>query len=271
MKVVLSLFAMGFLSIIFFGLARPVAAVAASESTQIDPGDSSLVQFEAVTEDEPVWTHWLAGQYALADDGESVWAGTAMGLLRWDKAAGTYERITEFEGFPQASVYAVATDSAGNRWFGGDHGLSRLDSQNRWTHFTTANSGLFSDFVDGIAVAADGTVWTSHGLPSNPVSRLTPDGTWQPFPNRSVAISTDYVDILSTRNLNPLWLVSGDEIWMGYWVYDGHNWTDRLPSVDHARPRSAAGTPQLWSPEPMALGGDSAGQIWALINKVVAD
>ena len=266
MKAVLRLFAVGFLSISFFGYVEPIASIAASGSAQTDPGDSAPAQVEAAPGDDWVWTDWRPGQYALADDGESIWVGTAMGLLRWDKAASSYERITRFEGFPQNQVYAVIVDAAGNRWFGGDGGLSRLDNQNRWTHFTTANSGLHSDFVDGIAVAVDGTVWTSHGLPDGAVSRLAPDGTWRQFPNRSAAIIEDYADILTTRNLNPLWLVADDEIWMGYWVYDGHDWTDRLPGADYTRARSADGTPRSLHPEPLALDKDSAARVWALVN-----
>ncbi|MCB0003580.1 MAG: hypothetical protein KDI07_17420 [Anaerolineae bacterium] len=263
MKIVQRLLAGWLVSALLVGAT---VTAAASSSTPPTPGDASTAEFEKVAENEWVWTNWVAGQYALADDGEAIWVGTSMGLLRWDKAANKYERITAFEGFPQSHVYAVAVDSGGNRWFGGNGGLSRLDSHDHWTHYTSANSGLHAGAVDGIAVEADGTVWASHGLPDGAVSRLAPDGTWRQFPNRSAAIITDYADILSTRNLNRLWLVTGDEVWMGYWVYDGHGWMDRLPDADHTRALNADGTPLAPYPEPMTLDKDSTGRVWALVN-----
>jgi len=215
---------------------------------------------------EYIWTRWRVGQYALADDGQSIWIGTAMGLLRWDKTAGRYERVSYFEGFPQVTVYAAAVDASGNRWFGGDGGLSRLDPGGRWTHYTPDNSGLHAGTIDGIAVETEGTVWASHGLPDGAVSRLNPDGTWRQFPNRAAAIVAGYSGILSTQNINPLWLAANGEVWMGYWVYDGQGWSDRLPTADGVRIRDANGTPLVLDPEPLALDKDSAGRVWALAD-----
>ena len=92
----------------------------------------------------------------MADDGDAIWIGGAGSIVRWDKASQTHRRYSAVDGLPNTNFLAVAVDAFGNRWFGGDGGLSRLDSAGQWRHFTTANSGIDSDFVDGIAIAADG-------------------------------------------------------------------------------------------------------------------
>jgi len=129
----------------------PVLATAEMRSGDTRPG--LLPDGDRTAEDEVIWTHWDANQYALVDDGAFIWIGTAMGALRWNKATRTFQRYTQFEGFPSTHVYAVAVDGAGNRWFGGDGGLSLLDAGGEWTYYSAANSGLARDLVDGIAVA----------------------------------------------------------------------------------------------------------------------
>ena len=126
-----------------------------------------------------------APQYALADDGPFLWIGATGGVVRWNKQQNTYERYTAVDGLPHSAILAIAVDGAGNRWFGGDGGLSRLDANGVWTHFTPANSGLQRTLVDGIAVGADGTLWVSHGLPDSRISRRDADGSWYWFPNRA--------------------------------------------------------------------------------------
>jgi len=191
---------------------------------------------------------WQPNQYALAEDSQALWIGTSSGVVRWDKEQSTYQRYTLLDGFPHHAVYAIAVDSVGNRWFGGDHGISRLDADNVWTHFNVANSGLYSNIVDGIAIGADDTLWLSHGLPAGSVSRRDPDGSWHWFPSRVAVVAADYLRIREVRNANKLWTVAGNEIWVGYYAYNGSNWVDRLPSAE--------GGPAVG---PVA---DNAGHVW---------
>ncbi len=199
--------------------------------------------------EEKIWTTWHANHYALIDDGPILWIGTGTGLIRYQKASGQHTRYTEPDGFPQRRVYSGAVDSAGNRWFGGDNGLSRLDAGDQWTHFDTSSSGLHSNEVDGIAVSAAGDVWLSHGA-SPQISHRRPDGTWHVYINRQDAVTAAYTTVKETTNDSKLWTVSGDEVWIGYEVYDGVQWRKR-------RPKTAYG-------DPRAMAADSQGTIWAL-------
>lgn len=240
-------------SLLLTGSLLPINVAVAH--TQTMPGvDATTVTVDADPLATPIWTTWGADQYALADDGPALWIGTTGGVVRWDKQTETYRRYTAVEGLPHTAVLAIAVDAAGNRWFGGDGGLSRLDANQRWTHFSTANSGLHANTVDAIATTADDTLYLSHGLPGGSISRRQADGSWRWFPNREAAIQADYALIQQTHNRTALWTVVGAEIWSGFAVFDGTQWRDRTP-------------PGITS-EPVALVADSANHLWALVGGI---
>ena len=204
--------------------------------------------------EEKIWTSWSAAHYALIDDGPILWIGSGSGLIRFQKESGQHTRFAAPVGFPHRNVYSGAVDSDGNRWFGGDGGLSRLGADEKWTHFDTENSGISSNEVRGIAVGAGGDVWLSH-WGSQQISHRRPDGTWQIFDNREDAVSSTYTAVKETTNANKLWAVSRDEVWVGYKVYDGVQWQTRLPE-------SANSDPQF-------VAVDSQGSIWVLDHNQV--
>jgi len=219
-------------------------------------GFQAVAAGTAVTVDDSLWTRWHPGQFALAEDDQFLWIGAGGGVVRWDKNSQSYRRYSRLDGLPQQNIYALAVDGAGNRWFGGDGGLSRLDAANGWSHFTTANSGLYNNLIDGIALAGDNTLWVSHGLPDGVVSRRAPDGSWRWYPTLTTAVALDYTQILTTQQPNPLWTVAGSEVWTGYWVYNGNQWSDR--------------TPPYGSAHPTALVVGNSQQVWALDGSVRA-
>lgn len=198
---------------------------------------------------QPRWTVWGAEQYALADDGASIWIGAVGGVAQWDKQTGTYRRYSSVDGLPQTQVLAITVDAAGNRWFGGIGGLSRLDKDGNWTHYTTANSGLRRNDIDALAVVGGDTLYIGHGPDDGSVSRLAADGTWQWFPNRAAAIVMDYAAITSRGStVNALWTVAGAEVWAGKWAFDGAAWHDRsLPDGYEIVGLAADGQNHVWA------------------------
>ena len=240
-KRVISLFTL--LTLLLVQMAQPLAT--AKADTQSDTSEPPST---------PLWTTWGADQYALADDGPSLWIGATGSVVRWNKQNHTYRRYTAVDRLPHTKVLAIAVDSAGNRWFGGDGGLSRLDASEQWTHFTTANSALHSNMVDAIAVTANDTLYVSHGLPDGSISRRQADGSWRWFPNRTTAIQADYTLIQQTRNRTALWTVAGAEIWSGFAVFDGAQWYSRLPP---------SGVTQ-----PMAMVANSANHVWVVAGGI---
>ena len=211
-------------------------------------GSHAVSAGTAVTADDALWTRWHPDQYALADDGPTLWIGAAGSLIRWEKSSQSYRRYGPLDGLPQQAIYAIAVDSAGNRWFGGDGGLSRLDSGEQWTHFTTVNSGLANNRVAAMAVGADGTLWLGHGTDDDRISRRNPNGSWQSYPSRMAAVEANYAAVRQTQNVNRLWTVVGSEVWVEYLVYDGAQWLDRTPS-----PATVA---------PVTVVADSTGTVW---------
>lgn len=219
---------------------------------------ATLPQAAALLDEAPVmeatttpWTTWGATQYALADDGASIWIAANGSLVRWNKQQRTYRRYSAIDGLPHTRVLAVAVDAAGNRWFGGNAGLSRLDPDENWTHFDSSNSPLSRDYVDGIAIAGGNTLYLSHGLPTGSVTRLDPDGSWHWFANREAAIVADYEFLVQGHGSNPLWTVAGSEIWAGSGVFDGERWVERT----------------IQGAEPLSLAVDSRNHVWALYSQ----
>lgn len=208
----------------------------------------------AEADEEMIWTQWDGDHYALIDDGEAIWVGSGSGLVRWDKGRGTYTRISTAEGLPQRRVFSAALDGEGNRWFGGDAGLSKLAANGEWTHYNRSNSGIFRDGVGSIAVSATGDLWLGH-LETPYVSHLKSDGRWEIYPSRQTAVALAYEPIKQTLNQNGLWAVADDEVWVGYDVFDGAAWQNRVPTEAYGRPLvTAAGSGhKVWVLEEMAV------------------
>jgi hypothetical protein len=140
--------------------------------------------------------HWTPpaspGTYTIGvtvSDGQggSVQANTNVVVVAWL----TY---TTASGLANNSVYSIAIDGSGNKWFGTWGGVSKFDGTT-WTTYTTAN-GLADNHVQAIAIDSlgnkwfgtgggiskfDGTTWTNYttanGLVSNNVQTITIDAS----------------------------------------------------------------------------------------------
>jgi ligand-binding sensor domain-containing protein len=68
---------------------------------------------------------------------------------------------------PDDTVYAIAIDRQGGKWFAANGGMSVL-SGTTWTTYTTANTGggLLGDYVNAIAIDSNGAMWfgTENGV-----------------------------------------------------------------------------------------------------------
>ena len=201
---------------------------------------------------ETVWTNWGMQQHALADDGQSIWIGATGFVLQVDKQTGDIQQYGRTVGLLHRQVLAVAVDPAGNRWFGGDAGLSRLGPDGLWTHYTGKNSPLPVDLVRGIAVGTDGTLWLDHGGAG--VSRWDVDGSNHLYASRRSAVLHAYEQVKETANGNDLWAVAGDEVWVGYNVYDGLTWEQKRPPEG--------------SEAPLVVRADSRGNVWVVDGDV---
>ena len=114
--------------------------------------------------DPPGWVNYTNANYinALAMVGNTLWAGTSGGVVKWDMTTGTYVKYTTTDGLADNYVQAIAVDGAGNLWFGTDGGgVSKFDGTT-WTTYTEAD-GLASSWVNAIAVDGAGNLWFGTG------------------------------------------------------------------------------------------------------------
>jgi len=116
------------------------SAQAANEKTE--PSDS-------------LWTHYslFTVVEALAFEGETLWAGTHNGLMRYDTVRGDQTVYTTKDGLLSNTIHAVEIDSRGNKWvgtYGG--GLNRFDGKS-WTAYTPYGRG---------SILTYGSAWDSY-------------------------------------------------------------------------------------------------------------
>jgi ligand-binding sensor domain-containing protein len=66
-----------------------------------------------------IWRSYTNGNRVsdLAIEGNTLWAATEGGVVRWDRTAGTYVKYTTADGLANNSVLAVAVDGIGHKWF----------------------------------------------------------------------------------------------------------------------------------------------------------
>jgi ligand-binding sensor domain-containing protein len=129
--------------------------------------------------DEPGFTVLKSGAGLPGDDVrdvypvgvDRVWVGCFGGAAFYDRG-----KITEYTaagaGLPSDSVYAVA-GRGDEAWLGTDRGLCLLRSGKLEKIYTTGNSALKSDLINGLAYGAGGELWvaTAGGGASRSVGR----------------------------------------------------------------------------------------------------
>jgi hypothetical protein len=122
-----------------------------------------------------VWRSYTNANYVngLAFDGDAVWAATSGGVVRWNRADGTYVKYTTLDGLSGNQVSSLAIDAAGHKWFGTDGGVSQFDGQ-RWTTYTT--NGVANNCVFAIPIDQEGHKWfgTSAGIAASTQVLLVP-------------------------------------------------------------------------------------------------
>lgn len=114
-----------------------------------------------------IWKHYQYQDifYCLAFEGNSIWSGSPIGIVRWNKDSGGYEKFTSADGLANGKVISISVDSKGQKWFGTDgFGVSQFDGVS-WKTYTTSD-GLVHNYVNAIAVDSSGNIWfgTEGGL-----------------------------------------------------------------------------------------------------------
>lgn len=187
---------------------------------------------------------------ALAVRGNTLWVGTAGGLLRWDLGLGVYAKYTPADGLVSTEIHDLAVDGQGRVWVGHDRGLSLFDGI-AWTTHDKDNTGggIPGDVVLQVAVAPNGDVWLVSTMVASDIglgATVYDGATWTTYDEENSGLSDDQVTSVAFDDDGHAWFGtrSGDVA-----KFDGAAWTIHPdPTYNHEATH--------------AIGVDSAGQMW---------
>ncbi|HEY6056415.1 MAG TPA: hypothetical protein VIV06_00205, partial [Candidatus Limnocylindrales bacterium] len=118
---------------------------------------------------------------AFAADG-SVWLATTGGLIHWDLHTPTATLYGQNEGLPTTAALNVKVAPDGTVWAVGGTSFRVWFAQydGRWTVYSTPADLGGVEIIDfgGMAVGADGRVWSAVSSSVGPNGLLRFDGTW---------------------------------------------------------------------------------------------
>lgn len=89
--------------------------------------------------------------FAIAEDQEYIWVGTAKGLNKLDPATGNIIHYTKQTGLPNDFIYAVEVDGKRNIWVSTNYGISVLDHRTQTFKNYTEDDGLQNNEFNGKA------------------------------------------------------------------------------------------------------------------------
>lgn len=172
----------------------------------------------------------------FVDTGDDIWAATTGGLLRWQKSAARFEKLTNTEGLDANSVAAIGTDTRGRIWLGLENGLiniydaatgtfSRVDDYRGFQIFAflAQNDSMFVGLNVGVSlylITRREVKETYKSLGKLPVQIAAKDlfirgrELWVATANGIARTSLDFANL------------SAPQSWTNYFVADG------LPSAD---------------------------------------
>jgi ligand-binding sensor domain-containing protein len=97
----------------------------------------------------------------MAFDQAALWGVDGSSTLY--KFNGTaWAKLTNSDGIPSTSYYAVIADGVGNLWFGTSNGLIRYDGAN-WSYQNDPTTPFTHETVSALAVDADNHIWAAYG------------------------------------------------------------------------------------------------------------
>ena len=209
-----------------------------------------------------------------------IWAGTrAGGVVRWNTTDSSYVQFLKPQsGLAGNTVYDIAIDTHGHKWFATDGGLSVLDDNGTpdqaddiWYTYTqqSTDGGLPSNQVTAVALDEAGYVWVGSAQYWDPeaevyvgggLSQLDTQGTLEPgddvwlhtytLENTLTRRRGEVILGLASNNILDILPVPGNRIWVAtrqHWLFEQPDenipgqWVEAhggLSRLDHA------GTPE---------------------------
>jgi streptogramin lyase len=188
--------------------------------------------------DDGTWSNYTYDEdvFALAISGNTAWAGTWGGLLRWDLTNKTYTKYTVVSGMPSLTVNDVAVDGVGRVWVATDKGLSKLDGTT-WTNYvpvipTQYYGNQTCEEVQEIVITTNNKIWFTCYMKN--VFEYGPQGvtlfdpstiTWTTYKKFNTPPSS-----FPNDDIRSIALDTTGNLWVGTLFgqagkFDGLNWT----------------------------------------------
>jgi hypothetical protein len=134
-----------------------------------------------------VWKRVFAeGEEGIYCGNSPTDGGAGIHILREN---GDVERVIGNLG---SSTISMTADLKGNVWAGLETGLAYIVDNNVEEIYTSSNSDLVSDKVDGLAVDFQGGIWCYNG--QNGLSYLNPEENWESLPEEMKQIQPFILD-----------------------------------------------------------------------------
>lgn len=179
------------------------------------------------------WTLFTSGNDVtdLLLDGDSVWATTIGGLVRWDARGGAYVKLTPEQGL-QHELRAIALGHDGALWIKGSAGIERLSSDGRWQGVRRPwidvgvrqreDVGRPSQFTSNMVTGPGKTLWFSSNYG---VARLEFDAmggprdfvVWEEFIPRADRGVTLDAAVLANLTTETIAVAPDEALWFGGW------------------------------------------------------
>ncbi|RMF05058.1 MAG: hypothetical protein D6768_01835, partial [Chloroflexi bacterium] len=157
--------------------------------------------------------------------GDTLWAATCGGVVRWDIPSGAYQKYTTADGLFNNIIEHIAADERGQVWVsygklganGNLQAIGHFDGS-RWANITGQGLNQPLRQVNDLAVDRAGQVWLAYQLTTTPLAMFNgqnwtnfgkPDGL-PPLPARALLAGSD----------GRVWAVFGSTVA----VFDGTTW-----------------------------------------------
>ncbi|MDH3337180.1 MAG: diguanylate cyclase [Gammaproteobacteria bacterium] len=194
----------------------------------------------------------------IGNDG-IIWLGTrGAGLDRFDPATETFTHIHVSSDETPGTIFALHQDSEGTLWAGGDHGLTRLDTEtNEFETLTGGNSDettIGSHSVRAVLEDTDGQLWI--GTYGGGLSRLNrEDGSFEHFVH-----DADDPTTISGNRVSAIFEDSDGRLWVG--TTQGLNLIDRSSGAAVRYMADGADSSSLGDNDISSIYQDRSGLMW---------
>ena len=165
---------------------------------------------------------------SLVTVGDTVWAATSGGLVRWD-ADGSRHLFTTADGLPFNGVQALILAPDGSLWLGGGYAVAQVRPVAGGLgeiHVYQAAGGVDVGQVQALMADADGSIWVAGAYHSNQVLARFGGTGWHP---PDLPADSPVLEGLSV-NVASLFRSADGALWFGLMAdgilrWDGQNWT----------------------------------------------